>query len=286
MHFATQPQHFAEQTTTSRVVSRGVWGSLLGLAFLFAINPVLLAVIVLLISRPRPVPNLLAYWAGTVLVNIPCLLVPLIVVHFAPTLTTLGTDSGSPGTNSAGRYIQLGIGVLMLSIAALMAVRSARQRAKAPVPAENSPVLVLDTDTSETISSPFGRAHDRATEGGSVFRRLLHRMQDAWESGALWVAFVFGLCGFPPPLLVLFVDTTIVASGAPIGTQVIAVLVFVIAMFAVVEMTLVSYLVAPTKTLAVLRPLHDWALAHRRQILITIFTVVGLFQLARGIGIF
>jgi Sap, sulfolipid-1-addressing protein len=38
-----------------------MWSSLPGLAFLMAINPVLLGVILLVISRPRPVQNLLAF---------------------------------------------------------------------------------------------------------------------------------------------------------------------------------------------------------------------------------
>lgn len=53
--------------------------------------------------------------------------------------------------------------------------------------------------------------------------------------------------------MVLFVDTMIVASGAPIGTQFVAAIVFVIGMFAVIEITLVTYLVAPAKTQALLR---------------------------------
>jgi hypothetical protein len=85
-------------------------------------------------------------------------------------------------------------------------------------------------------------------------------------------------------MLVIFVLTPIVASGTPIGTQVVAVILFVFGMFTVVEITLVSYLVAPTKTLAVLRPLHDWALAHRRQMLIAIFSVAGMIQVVNGIA--
>jgi hypothetical protein len=75
-----------------------------------------------------------------------------------------------------------------------------------------------------------------------------------------------------------------VASGTPIGTQIIAVILFVFGMFAIVEITLVSYLAAPAKTLAVLRPLHDWALVHRRRILITIFSVAGLIQVVNGVA--
>lgn len=265
----------------TKVVFRAVWGVLLGLAIMFAVNPVLLAVIVLMISRPRPVQNLLAYWLGAMIVSLAGLLIPLVLLHLLPTFRSFSQDLATPGTSTATRFVHLGMGVLMLSIAAWMAVRSARNRAR--VPAGGGSLLVEDPKTPDPISSPFGNAQDTATEGGSVFRRLLGRLQRAWEDGALWVAFVFGLGGLPPPMLVIFVLTPIMASGAPIGTQILAVIAFVVAMFAVVEITLVSYLVAPAKTLAVLRPLHKWAFAHRRHMLIAIFTVVGLVQIVNGI---
>ena len=101
----------------------------------------------------------------------------------------------------------------------------------------------------------------------------------------MWVALVVGMSILPGPLLVLLVDTTIVASGAPIGTQVIAAIAFVVGMLAVFEITLLSYLLTPEKTKAVLQPLHEWALAHRVQVLAAIFAVVGLSLVARGTGV-
>ncbi|MBA0046605.1 GAP family protein [Mycobacteroides sp. LB1] len=261
-----------------------MWGLLLVMAIMFAVNPVLLAIIVLMISRPRPVQNLAAYWLGSMIVSLAGLLIPLMVLHIAPSFRSFVEDLATPGKSPTTRFFNLGMGLLMLSIAAVMAVRSARQRSRIPVSASNTAALTQDSDTSNLITSPFGNPQDAAAEGGSVFRRLLRHLQNAWENGALWVAFVFGLCGLPPPMLVLFVLTPVVASGTPIGTQIIAVILFVFGMFAIVEITLVSYLAAPAKTLAVLRPLHDWALVHRRQMLITIFSVAGLIQVVNGIA--
>ena len=264
-----------------------MWGSLLGLAFLWALNPALLGLILLVISRPRPVQNLLACWVGCLITNVPALLVPLIVLHVTPMFRFTAHDLASPATSSTVRHIQLGMGVLMLSIAALMTVRFwARQRAPLSTPVANTSTLVLDSNTPTVISRPQGHAQDAATtEGGSAIRRLLGRVHNAWDNGSLWVAFVIGMAYLPGSPLVLLVDTTIVASGAAIGTQVSAAIAFVVGMLAVFEITLVSYLAAPAKTQAVLRPLHDWALAHRRQVLAAIFAVAGLFQLAKGMGI-
>jgi len=73
--------------------------------------------------------------------------------------------------------------------------------------------------------------------------------------------------------VVLLVDTSIAASGAAIATQLIAAVVFVLVMLAVFELTLVSYLITPEKTQAALRPLHEWALAYRQQVVAGILAV-------------
>jgi hypothetical protein len=101
----------------------------------------------------------------------------------------------------------------------------------------------------------------------------------------LWVGFVIGVAfGGVDPEPSLLLRAIIVASGAAIGTQVIAAIAFVVVMLAVVEITLACYLVTPAKTQAVLRLLHDWALAHRRKILIAMCTVAGVALVARGMS--
>ena len=74
-------------------------------------------------------------------------------------------------------------------------------------------------------------------------------------------------------------------SGTSIGTQIVAVLVFVAVMFAVFEITLISYMLVPAKTQAVLDSVHGWALVHRTQVLIVLFFLVGIWQVLTGLGI-
>lgn len=67
-----------------------------------------------------------------------------------------------------------------------------------------------------------------------------------------------------------------------VRAQVSAAITFIVGMFAVAEITLVSYLATPAKTQAVL--LHNWALAHRRQVLVAILAVVGVWMVANSMG--
>jgi hypothetical protein len=257
----------------------------LAIALLEALNPVRLGITLLVVSRPRPVQNLLAYGVGSLTACIATLVVPVTLLHGTPTFRSFAQDLA---TISTVRHIQIGIGVLALSIAALMTVRSlmrARQRAHLPTPGGNTSTLVLDSNTPPAISRLLGRMQDAPTEGGSAIRRLLGRVHNAWENGSLWVAFMIGigLAGTPPDV-VLFVLAIIVPSGAAIGTQLSAVIVFAVGMLAVVEITLVSHLAMPAKTQAVLRLLHDWAWAHRRQIVVVMCTVAGVSLVAQGMG--
>jgi hypothetical protein len=84
--------------------------------------------------------------------------------------------------------------------------------------------------------------------------------------------------------MVMFGLTTFPTSGAAIGTQIGAAIVFLVETLALVEIVLVSSLVTPTRTRAVLRLLHDWARAYRRQILVAMLTLVGLALVAQGMG--
>ena len=59
-----------------------MWNSVLVLAFLVALNPVRLGITLLVISRPRPVHNLLAYWVGSMMMGVPYMLGPLMALHF------------------------------------------------------------------------------------------------------------------------------------------------------------------------------------------------------------
>jgi hypothetical protein len=263
-----------------------VWSPVLVLALVLALDPVRLAAIILMITHPRPLQSLLAYWVGAMAVSVPYLLVPLVVLHVTPPFRSFArhlatTTFASPNV----RHIQIGIGVLALSIAALMTIRfRARQRAYLPTQGGTTSTPVPDSNTPTANSRPPDRSQDATTKAGSAIRRLNARAWDAWENGARWPAFIAGVVSGPPPLTVLLVLTTIVASGAAIGTQVGLALAWVVGMFAVVEIILVSHLATPTKTQALLRLLHDWILAHRRQTLIAMLAVVGVVMTAYGMG--
>ncbi len=249
-----------------------MWGSVLALGLLAALDPVRLGITLLLTSRPRPMRNLLAYWAGTMTVGVALLLIPLIVLDGTPIFRSFAEDLS---TSSTVQHIRFGLGVLALSIAALIALHVvARRRDPSVLPPRDggTSTLVLDSGPQTEQDPPI--------EGQSAIQRLRGRSRDAWENGSIWIALALGLGTPPGPDDALLVLTVIVASGAALGTQISAAILFVVLMLAAVEIMLVSFLAAPAKTRSVLQRLHDWSRAHRRQLFAAMFAIVGVWLVA------
>jgi hypothetical protein len=262
-----------------------MWSSVVVLALLGALNPVRLGLALLVISRPRPVKNLLAFWVGCLIASIAILLVPLVALHVAPMFRPLAQNLASPATvaSSTVRHIQIGMGLFALSIAVLTTVRFlARRRAHLPTKGGNTTTMVLDSNAPIAIKRLLGGPQDESAEGKSAIRRLPGRARNAWANGSSWVALMIGLGSGPTPDGVLYVLAIIVPSGAAIGTQISAAIAFVVGMLAIVEIMLVCYLATPAKTHAAVQRLHDWVLAHRQQVLVAVCTVAGISLVAQG----
>lgn len=273
-----------------------MWGQLLALALMTTINPVRLGLILLVLSRPRPMQNLLAYWTGALIVGNAALLIPLFVLHSTPTSASFAKDFADPAANPTAQRIAIGMGAVLVVIAAVMAVRvlvatpgagrrqPLQERHARANANSNTSTLAIDSTTPPIISRLLEPPQNGALEGGSPIRRVLGRTRNAWQNGSPWIAFVLGIIILPPLDGVLIALAIIVASGAAVGTQVVAVIAYMIGVLAVEEFILVSNLVAPAKTQAVLRQVHDWARTHHRKFVAVILAVIGLSLVLRGMG--
>lgn len=105
-----------------------MWGSVAVLALPIAFDPVRLGVNLLLISRPRPAQNLLVYWVGCVTASVMLLLLPLLALHFTDLAWV--HDLANPRTTASAtmRHVQVFVGVLLLVIAAVTAMRMVTRR--------------------------------------------------------------------------------------------------------------------------------------------------------------
>jgi hypothetical protein len=242
-----------------------MWSTVLVVALIAACDPVRLGIALLLISRPRPMLNLLAYWLGGVTAGITAAVGLLIVLRaVAPMLTQ---HAAAAAESSIVRNVQLIGGVTALAIAALIAVgSSSRQRARVAISGGGPPTLLQRPNTLTVVS------------------RLSARSWNVLEGRFFWVAFAAGVVSAIPPVEYLVVIAVILSSGAATGTQVSAALIFTVVSLAVIEIPLVSCLASPAKTQAAMLRLHDWTRVRRRVILALGVAVVGVFLVATGMG--
>ena len=146
---------------------------------------------------------------------------------------------------------------------------SLRQRSQAQVKQEAESALALQQQPPSAVGA---------------LARLVGFAQNALKSGSPWVAFVVGLGSGPPPAECVGAFVVILASGKPTQTQLAAGIAFVVVMLIAFELTLLSHLVLPTQTLAVVMRLHEWLRTHRRLMFALIVAALGLGLMANGVS--
>ena len=237
--------------------------AVLALSLLAAIDPVRIGITALLISRPRPMLNLVAFWVGGMAAGIVAAVGALLFLRdlTLSVETALVSATSSPSV----AYLQFAIGVLAVSLAALMLARfGARQRTAVPVTGGESAVLLLEPN------APTGSSRL------SIRGRL--------EGGSLAVAFVAGVALATPPVEYIAAIIAIMASEPTAAAQVGAALMFTVVAFTVVEVPLITYLTSPAQTLAVVRRLNDWISARRQAIPAIVIGAIGFLLLVSGLG--
>jgi Sap, sulfolipid-1-addressing protein len=235
----------------------------IAMALIAATNPVRLGFALLLISRPRPMFNLFAFWLGAMTTAITAGMGVLTVVHyFAP-----ASMQSMPGLteDATARHAQIAVGVALLAVTALIAVGSSVRRARVPVASGDR------WDEAPRPSAPGG------------FARVRARIQELLTGDHVSVAFVLGLGSGFPAVEYPVALAAIAASAGSLGGQFSAVLVFVAVMLLVIEIPLVSYSAMPAQTQAVMLRLHDWALPRRWQILGIIVAAEAVWMVATGL---
>jgi Sap, sulfolipid-1-addressing protein len=211
-----------------------MWITVLLMAVAVSLEPFRIGMTVLMLNRPTPVLQLLAFLSGGFAMGTTVGLVVLLMVR--PQL--LGS------AHFTLPKVQIVIGVLVLLVAALLSTK------------------VLSGRFERQLAAT--RAH-----------RLLN-------GRSLWFAGAAGLGIALPSIDFLAVLAVILASGAALTTQVAALLVFNVVAFALVELPLVSYLVAPERTRVLMAALHGWLRSQGRLGVSALLAAVGCVLLGVG----
>lgn len=212
-----------------------MWLTLLVMAVAVSLEPFRIGMTVLMLNRPRPLRQLVAFLFGGFAMGVSVGLLVLFVLR--PAL--LGSRHFTLPT------VQIVIGVLALLVAAILATG----------------VRLPGTDEEGRLAT-WGR---RLANGSS-----------------LWVAALAGLGIALPSVDYLAALAVILASGACATTQLGALVAFNVVAFALVEIPLVAYLVAPDRTRTAMDGLHRWLRSRRRRDVAALLAGIGVLLVIAG----
>jgi hypothetical protein len=233
------------------------------IALIAALDPMRLGIAFVLISQRRPMRSLLAYWLGAMVSAIATAALLLTVLR---NLTPVLADHvAALTTSSTAGYVQIALGLIALPLAVLVA--------RGVFPRQRS---------LEMVGAPTGPVGGPPTP--SAVARLSSLAENGREDRASWLAFVAGTVTATPPIEYLVVIVAILGSGAEIGIQFGAALIFVVVTLAAIEIPLLGCLATPARSQALMLQLHDWTRARARPIFAVIFAVGGLLLVAAGLG--
>ena len=242
-----------------------MWGTVVLMAAVTAVDPKRLGVVAVILSRPKTMRLLLAYFIGGFGVSLIGGAVSLFVLE--------GVGIGAKNSVSPG--IEIAVGALAL-LAAVLIGSGLAERLRDRVQSRNPKAAELDkppvTDGRSGIEQAPG------------FAKLPVRTQNALRSESPWVAWVRGVAGGMPTAYYLAAIAAILSSGASAGTAVGALVLFNVVAFASAEIPMVSFLIAPETTRTSLDDLYDWMHTHRRLSVAVLAGVVGIYLLAVGIS--
>lgn len=244
-----------------------MWAAVVFFAFTAAQDPVRIGIVVLLISRPKPLRNVFSYWLGLMITGFGAALAALFLLHDVLLPVTRAVSSVS--TSPVVPPIQLVLGALALSTAAmLVAPSSVRQAAFALKPGGDASAVVAQQKTPGALA----RFWARLSWTGML------------EGKSLGMAFIAGLCTSTQLVEFWGAMMVILASGKGTAAQVGAALLFTVLAFTIIEIPLLSCLIAPHKTQEIMTRLHDRLRTHRRQILALMIGLMGVMMVTSGIS--
>jgi hypothetical protein len=233
-------------------------GTILLLGLAAAAYPQLLAVVVVILTRPRPRPLLWACYLGSVCVALGCGIAVLAI--FGSNGSVAGTSS-----NRLGPSAYLLIGVIAVAVAILATTGRGRG--------------LLGR------GSPRPRPRDQTGEKApGAVKRVTSRAHEALSEGSLtFAAVVGGLLALPGPFDLLAFGHMARGGYTTIELGVLIV-VFTLVKFLLIEVPILSYAISPANTTARVSRFSNWMAANKLEVIAAVVGVIGLALIVRGIA--
>jgi hypothetical protein len=234
-----------------------MWTILL-LALAAAVYPQLLAVVVVILTRPNPKPLLWACYLGSLLVSVSASIVILAVFRSRGSIAGASSHRLSPAT-------YLVAGAVALTVATFVLARRGR--------------------------NPIGRdlfavrlRRQGKPDGSTAALRKRSRAEAALREGSLAVAAVVGaLLAVPGPFDLLALGRLARGGYGPIAAGA-AIVAFVLIKFVLIEAPIMSYTIDPDGTVARVNRFSAWMHGNKLTVIVIVVGLIGITLIGRGIS--
>lgn len=237
-----------------------MWTTVLVLAIAVNFEPTRIGLIALMLTRQQPLKQLLTFVLSGFTLSASVGVLALFVFHrglFGP-------------TNFNGSKIQIGIGVVVLLIAAILVSDVQLGRFTRGSLAADEVARGEGCENAEVSTTTTGRISTKA-------RNILHGDSQLFSGFA-------GLGLAMPGLEYMALLALIISTDEPPLVQGLALFIFLILANAVSAIPLVSYLIAPDKTREKVQKFNSWIRRRRRRDVAALLAVVGSILIAAGVA--
>jgi hypothetical protein len=235
----------------------------LALAQAASISVQLLAVVLVILTRPHPKPLLWAFWLSAMAVS--CGAGFIVLAVFRAKGSILGTTS-----RSVSPTVYLVVGVVALAVAIFAATKRGRE------------LLGRELEKQQRQAKPSGTASlvDRAQVKAEEAKT---KAQEALKRGSTWAAIAAGVVLGAPSPFTLGAVGVMVRNGYLLPTQLLLVLGFSLVTYLVVEVPIVSYAIRPEATSARVEAFSTWLGANKIQAVAAVAAIVGVLLIIKGL---
>lgn len=234
--------------------------ALLGFALAAAVYPQLLAIVVVILTRPEPRRLLWACYVGALTVSIGCGVVVLLL--FRDREGVVGSTAHRLG---AAPFLVVG------AIGVVLGLLITNERGRAQLGSKVPRIRRRATPPDES-ARPGAASRWKSSATGALAR------------GSAMVAIGVGaVLGIPGPFDVLALGR-VVTAGYALVSAIVIVVIFNLIKFVLIELPIVSYPVDPNGTAARVDRFSRWMRANQIRVIGLVIAIIGLVLIARGIS--
>lgn len=235
--------------------------ALLGFALAAAAYPQLLAIVVVILTRPEPRRLLWACYLGALSVSIGCGVVVLLL--FRDREGVVGSTSHRLG---AAPFLVVG------AIGVVLGLLITNERGRAQLGSKVPRIRRRRATPPDEPARPGAASRWKSSATGALAR------------GSVMVAIGVGaVLGVPGPFDVLALGR-VVTAGYALVSAIVIVVIFNLIKFVLIELPIVSYAVDPSGTAARVDRFSSWMRANQIRVIGLVIAIIGLVLIARGIS--